>query len=137
MIKLFSVPVAALLAAGCSTTMQPRPLSDDHPASVDAQSAPVAAPSDALRHSDPVMNSAAGASTGGESHDHGGMGGMNMGGMPGPTSSTERSGAAAAAYVCPMHPEVTSDQPSKCPKCGMKLVKNEQGGAAGGQHGGH
>lgn len=26
------------------------------------------------------------------------------------------------AYVCPMHPEVQSDKPGKCPKCGMKLV---------------
>jgi FtsP/CotA-like multicopper oxidase with cupredoxin domain len=25
-------------------------------------------------------------------------------------------------YSCPMHPEVTSDQPGKCPKCGMKLM---------------
>ncbi|HEX6597139.1 MAG TPA: multicopper oxidase domain-containing protein, partial [Acidimicrobiales bacterium] len=25
-------------------------------------------------------------------------------------------------YVCPMHPEETSDGPSTCPKCGMKLV---------------
>ncbi|MGH3077455.1 MAG: multicopper oxidase domain-containing protein [Gaiellaceae bacterium] len=25
-------------------------------------------------------------------------------------------------YVCPMHPEVTSDKPDRCPKCGMKLV---------------
>ena len=24
-------------------------------------------------------------------------------------------------YVCPMHPEVTSDQPGLCPKCNMKL----------------
>jgi hypothetical protein len=24
-------------------------------------------------------------------------------------------------YVCPMHPEVTSDKPGNCPKCGMKL----------------
>ncbi len=24
-------------------------------------------------------------------------------------------------YVCPMHPEVRSDQPGKCPKCGMDL----------------
>ncbi len=24
-------------------------------------------------------------------------------------------------YTCPMHPEVVSDQPGKCPKCGMKL----------------
>ncbi len=28
-------------------------------------------------------------------------------------------------YYCPMHPEVVSDTPSKCPKCGMNLVKKE------------
>ena len=28
-------------------------------------------------------------------------------------------------YTCSMHPEVLSDQPGKCPKCGMKLVKEE------------
>lgn len=28
-------------------------------------------------------------------------------------------------YVCPMHPEVQSDKPGKCPKCGMKLVPRE------------
>ena len=26
-------------------------------------------------------------------------------------------------YTCPMHPEVMSDKPGKCPKCGMDLVK--------------
>ena len=25
-------------------------------------------------------------------------------------------------YVCPMHPEVISDEPGSCPKCGMKLL---------------
>ena len=29
-------------------------------------------------------------------------------------------------YTCSMHPEVVSDQPGKCPKCGMKLVKKEE-----------
>jgi hypothetical protein len=31
----------------------------------------------------------------------------------------------ATVYTCPMHPEVTSDKPGKCPKCGMKLVPKE------------
>jgi hypothetical protein len=26
-------------------------------------------------------------------------------------------------YACPMHPEVISNKPGTCPKCGMKLVK--------------
>ena len=25
-------------------------------------------------------------------------------------------------YTCPMHPEVLSEQPGNCPKCGMELV---------------
>ena len=28
----------------------------------------------------------------------------------------------AAAYTCPMHPDVTSDSAGTCPKCGMRLV---------------
>jgi hypothetical protein len=28
-------------------------------------------------------------------------------------------------YTCTMHPEVLSDKPGKCPKCGMTLVKKE------------
>lgn len=30
--------------------------------------------------------------------------------------------AEAASYVCPMHPEITSETPDRCPRCGMKLV---------------
>ena len=29
-------------------------------------------------------------------------------------------------YSCPMHPEVTSDKPGKCPKCGMDLTKTKK-----------
>ncbi len=29
-------------------------------------------------------------------------------------------------YSCPMHSEVTSDKPGKCPKCGMALVLREE-----------
>jgi len=30
--------------------------------------------------------------------------------------------AGPLTYVCPMHPEVTSTQPGRCPNCGMKLL---------------
>jgi rubrerythrin len=30
-------------------------------------------------------------------------------------------GSADVIYTCPMHPEVQSKEPGKCPKCGMKL----------------
>jgi P-type Cu+ transporter len=33
----------------------------------------------------------------------------------------EAHAAAGVRYVCPMHPEVVSDRPGACPKCGMAL----------------
>jgi len=35
----------------------------------------------------------------------------------------------AAVYSCPMHPEVRSAVPGKCPKCGMDLVRVQDGKA--------
>ncbi|MEO5978615.1 MAG: DUF6799 domain-containing protein [Chryseolinea sp.] len=32
---------------------------------------------------------------------------------------------AMTNYVCPMHPEITSDKPGTCSKCGMALVKKK------------
>lgn len=32
------------------------------------------------------------------------------------------------SYTCPMHPEVISNKPGKCPKCGMDLVKKDSEG---------
>jgi len=40
----------------------------------------------------------------------------------------QRSAAATAEkelYICPMHPQITSDKPGDCPICGMRLVYKE------------
>ena len=51
-----------------------------------------------------------------------------------------------AQYTCPMHPEVLSDDPGSCPKCGMHLVPvdatdghdvHDHGAHGHGQHHGH
>lgn len=34
--------------------------------------------------------------------------------------------ASAVRYTCPMHPEVVSDTPGRCPHCGMKLIEREK-----------
>lgn len=43
-------------------------------------------------------------------------------------------------YTCPMHPEIQSDKPGKCPKCGMTLIEMDEqshGGMESMQHTSH
>lgn len=48
----------------------------------------------------------------------------------GPSSKPHKGGddnsSKKMQYTCSMHPEVVSDQPGKCPKCGMELVEKEE-----------
>jgi Cu(I)/Ag(I) efflux system membrane fusion protein/cobalt-zinc-cadmium efflux system membrane fusion protein len=44
---------------------------------------------------------------------------------------------AADEFVCPMHPEVRSPTPAKCPKCGMDLVRESELATASTDHGDH
>lgn len=45
------------------------------------------------------------------------------------TDSTDTNSTNAKIYTCPMHPDVISDKPGQCPKCGMDLeLKSEKSG---------
>lgn len=96
--------------AGCAARFEPTPLPFTNPASVRAEEAPSSRPqrliaADALN----VRTKA------------------QLAGATVPTSQTpradEQSVAGAKVYACPMHPEVQSDKPGQCPKCGMTLAK--------------
>ena len=79
------------------------------------------------------------------SDGHGGHGGHDMPqeDRPSPAGHAHAGHAedagGAGAYTCPMHPEVVSDAPGKCPKCGMFLVKADEveSHGHGHGHGGH
>lgn len=38
------------------------------------------------------------------------------------SAAVESAAAKSEVYTCTMHPEVRSDKPGDCPRCGMKLV---------------
>jgi FtsP/CotA-like multicopper oxidase with cupredoxin domain len=43
--------------------------------------------------------------------------------MDDPAAMPEAAGPVT--YACPMHPDVTSTEPGRCPKCGMKLLASQ------------
>jgi len=121
---------AALSMGGCAASYHEPTFSADHPANPTATSAAIPESSRTLvvkENSAAPPPSPGGVHQGHDTppndaspqqpavHDH--------------TPATSSDPAAPAAlYVCPMHPEVTSDKPDqRCPKCGMTLTKKEGG----------
>jgi len=41
-------------------------------------------------------------------------------------TTKKKAAKKAEKYTCPMDPDVVSDKPGKCPKCGMDLEKVSQ-----------
>ena len=41
------------------------------------------------------------------------------------TVTKNQNTEATKTYTCSMHPEVISDKPGKCPKCGMNLIEKK------------
>ena len=78
-----------------------------------------------------------------ESHGHGHGHASHAPSAHGDHAGQDDKAGGSGAYTCPMHPEVISDAPGKCPKCGMNLVKAEEveshgpGPGPGHGHGGH
>jgi len=125
--KLALVLVAAALAIGagsCASEPKPRPTKLDPSNPAAPESPPLAAPAlnaggdaaQAPRPSPAPVDAGAEppADHAGHAHDH----------------SAGASTAPRQQYTCPMHPEVVSDRPGSCPKCGMKLVPKQSGGGA-------
>ncbi len=124
-LKAILLVVSMQLVAGCTSQIPAPAASLQHPANADAPTAALAAiglefadPSDATsRQTDPFKGSAPTSKPTMDdskthesaSHEHGN------------SNATTQS----ASYVCPMHPDVTSETPARCPKCQMKLVKVE------------
>lgn len=81
------------------------PLGLDHPANAQASELPIQDPSACL-------------------WDEQGAAALET--EPAASPDTMPGETPAGAYVCPMHAEVTSDQPGRCPKCGMKLKPREK-----------
>src|SRR5688572_11458658 len=113
----------ALGMAGCAATYTEQPLPPGHPANPDAPSAPASQRTRTLDvtgaapPADSVTPPPAGAHAG---HDHG-----QSHQAQNPATDPAQV-PAATAYTCPMHPDVVSDQPGRCPRCGMSLVEKKE-----------
>lgn len=44
---------------------------------------------------------------------------------PKSAQTNEQTAQTKVVYTCTMHPEVISNKPGKCPKCGMTLVEKK------------
>lgn len=103
--KHISFALGALAMAGCAARQIEVPL--NHPANPSASEAPPQPESATLKN-----DSVKGAQThGDEAPIDGDV--QHHGGHP--------PAAVTAPYRCAMHPDVHSDKPGRCPKCGMQL----------------
>ena len=123
--------VALVLAAGCGEpAVVTTPVT--HPANPEAAAAPETPRSQTLRMDSPASGANLAdpakalppAEPAGHGHHHGAE-------TQSPAAGTTEPAPAAAKlmYTCPMHPEINSDKPGKCPLCGMSLVKTTGGEA--------
>lgn len=120
------VAALGLLLAGCTAPPVEHEFGLNHPANPRATESPLPSSSLTLATETAVVQPPTDDSNSMPAHQHG---------AAAPATIPSTSPTTAALYICPMHKEVTSNSPGKCPKCGMKLVAKKN--AATSDHGGH
>jgi hypothetical protein len=120
-----SCTLASLLLVACGGSLPPRSAALDPSNANGPESAPLSVSLFATESVASLESDGAHRETSGEAHAGHGHAAAHEhathGNSPVPQQQAESS-EAAAVYTCPMHPEVVSSGPGKCPKCGMKLV---------------
>lgn len=102
--------ISHVLAAACSSRAVPSAWPESAAASPASAAAPIAAVTRSLEADPPLPGESAAGWEGLESS------------VPAESHAGHEHGAI---YTCPMHPEVLSEAPGKCPRCGMNLVKRD------------
>ena len=114
-----------VLTSSCATRVPVLHPTAVHPASADAPEAQTTV-SAAMLGEDPQDGAKKPLSTtkAPVSHEGHSPGKSDAGG--GETTESSGNPGLSVRFTCPMHPDVVSDKPGKCPKCGMSLVPKER-----------
>lgn len=112
--------VLALALGGCVGPVEIAPLPYAHPAHSEAPAGVVPEVGTTLHATPPAAD--------GESADSMAMSHGSM------AHDAANPAQADGRFQCPMHAEVRSDKPGRCPVCGMKLVEQVEGEDHKGRH---
>jgi len=117
--RAIAVPFLALVAVACASVPPPATRSAQNPAHPEASEAatPPLSPT-LMSEPEPAAPSQAASPDPHPGHE----------GHSQAEHATESAGSAQGPYVCPMHPDVTSNKPGTCPVCGMTLARKKPEG---------
>ena len=126
-IRRHLVTVLTLALGGCVGPVEIAPLPYAHPANPDAPAGRTTRVGSAL-DAPPARTGGApadGSAAAGMDHSKMGPGGGGMGTAH--DGMKMEPAARGEQFQCPMHADVRSDKPGRCPVCGMKLTETKGG----------